>query len=693
MADKAIGELTAATTIDDSALFVAEQQGKAVSISGTVIKKYAKSYAVPDYIRTAAEAVARKMVTVTGALEAAETSLYASGYSVNQIQTAIDTDGSIFNTIGFSTTHRLNSSGAAVEYTDSYYSGICTTGFIPVVAGDVVRIQGITFNAALTQAGNCYIWFYDESFNALGSFNALYATEEYHFTLDSEGNVTEFTVLNPWSSFDTTSVAYFRMSGYDIDADSIITVNEEIPETDSGDDTTDYEGNSSESYAGAAPFSLAFLTDLHWDDEDESRLEAAQAALKVISEQAPLDLVCFGGDYVHNWTEVSADDAKEDISNCRRVFADTVAPAIWLRGNHDGNGYPDERLTRAEIYNRIGRAQHTLDGYISNPADPFGGYGYIDFPNAKVRVIAVNTSDNDYMGMSTPASDSVTAELINCHNIGAVQLQWIADTALCFSDKEDAKDWSIIVLSHVPIYSESDWYNSHTYTDDNGNAWECNVVNLETLFAAYRDKTAFSVTINEETASKDFSGINGRAGTIVFVNGHGHAFNSVTHNGFTYITCPNACDNGEKASSDGGTYTKGSAGTAAETAFTLLCFDLYNGNVYTWAYGAGYDNTIAVEIVEGEDAAGIYVSVAQGEENAGKPLVVGDDGSVTLGEVDPALTVLSVTEETDGSVTITEILEGDASNIITVSADSSGNPSSVTANGVTVPITWTEAGA
>ena len=48
MADKNIGSLPAAAAIDDNSLFVAEQQGAAVRVSGAVIKDYAKASAAKE---------------------------------------------------------------------------------------------------------------------------------------------------------------------------------------------------------------------------------------------------------------------------------------------------------------------------------------------------------------------------------------------------------------------------------------------------------------------------------------------------------------------------------------------------------------------------------------------------------------------------------------------------------------------
>lgn len=57
-----------------------------------------------------------------------------AGY-INQIPVSVDSDGSVYNTIGYKSGYRLSSSG-----TEKALAGSFVTGFIPVKAGDVIRI-------------------------------------------------------------------------------------------------------------------------------------------------------------------------------------------------------------------------------------------------------------------------------------------------------------------------------------------------------------------------------------------------------------------------------------------------------------------------------------------------------------------------------------------------------------------------
>lgn len=334
---------------------------------------------------------------------------------------------------------------------------------------------------------------------------------------------------------------------------------------------------------------MIFVTDLHNSDDDFG-LEHANQAIQTLCRTNNIDCVVFAGDYVRNWTGISKEEAIEDIKQCRKKIKNQVVPTIWLRGNHDTNGYVDERISKEEVYNLIAD-KNVNNGVVINENDPYGNYGYVDFTEKKVRVVLVNTSDNDFMGLKEVSNPANTADLINCHNVSATQLQWIADDALSFTES----GWQVIFVSHLALYystgSSPSWYNNHTYTDDNGDTWTCNLSNMSDLISAYINKTSFSATLNGETANKDFSALTYYADIACGINGHQHAFLVNTDELINYIGVGNACDSGEKESADGNTYTKIS-NTANDTTFDIIDFDFTNSYAYCWNYGAGYNRVV-----------------------------------------------------------------------------------------------------
>lgn len=373
-------------------------------------------------------------------------------------------------------------------------------------------------------------------------------------------------------------------------------------------------------------FKIVFVTDLH-NMDDVPRLEHANQAIQAICRMVDLDCVVFGGDYIRNWTEITKAEAIEDIKHCREKFRNQIVPTLWLRGNHDTNGYVGERLTKEEAFDLIAD-KNVENGAIINPADPHGNYGYLDFTDKKVRVIFINTSDNDFMVEKEGANSTDTAPLISAHNVSATQLQWIADNALNFTES----GWKVIFVSHLPLYwstgSNPSWYNNTTFTDGNGDKWTCNLSNMSKLIKAYINKTSFSATLNGATASKNFAGLSHYAEIANGIAGHQHAFLVNTDGLVNYISVGNACEGG-KESADGNSYPKVD-NTADDTTFDIIDFDFVEQCAYCWNYGAGYDRVVPFRYVA-EDVAvtGISLSATIGKLQVG--------GTVTLvANVEPA---------------------------------------------------------
>ena len=143
----------------------------------------------------------------------------------NLLPSAIDTDGSIYNGVGWQKGYRLGSDGAPVGQNDSYL-----TGFIPVKFGDVVRLKNVKWQYGVTtglNSGNQRVSFYDASKVHLGQAAAIGVGGMLAGVKDDNNIWTQFTVKN-WTGVDVGSAAYFRLNCAEISGDSIITVNEEI---------------------------------------------------------------------------------------------------------------------------------------------------------------------------------------------------------------------------------------------------------------------------------------------------------------------------------------------------------------------------------------------------------------------------------------------------------------------------------
>ena len=153
---------------------------------------------------------------------------------VNQIPISTDTDGSIYNGIGFMAARRIDSSGAVATLSNSGATNpIFVTGFIPVKYGDIVRLKNCFIDTTSVENNTVYGqngWsiqnaFYNSSKEPWG-LQVWTDTATGNFTSatpDSNGMVTEFTVKH-------SNAGYMRLclAPTGTPADAILTVNQEI---------------------------------------------------------------------------------------------------------------------------------------------------------------------------------------------------------------------------------------------------------------------------------------------------------------------------------------------------------------------------------------------------------------------------------------------------------------------------------
>lgn len=155
----------------------------------------------------------------------------------NQVPISTDTDGSIFNGVGYKENVRLSSSGGI---SGSAQNGSVTTGFIPWY-GDttVLRMKGVEWlYATPNYGGHYYVTFYDASKKYLNQYISSQITSygdiDHILTVTVGADGTETFVWN--TEYGTSNVVlqaarnakYIRINAYGKGADFIVTINEEI---------------------------------------------------------------------------------------------------------------------------------------------------------------------------------------------------------------------------------------------------------------------------------------------------------------------------------------------------------------------------------------------------------------------------------------------------------------------------------
>lgn len=148
---------------------------------------------------------------------------------VNQVPISTDTDGSIYNGVGYKDDTRLSSSGGV---SGTAQAGSVTTGFIPYVYTDVIRLKGAEFLGATAKySGHYYLLTYDSSKTKLYGPSSEAIDNGYYPTIEIDYNSeTGVTTIDLSKATDDAikNAAYFRINAYGKGADLIVTVNQEI---------------------------------------------------------------------------------------------------------------------------------------------------------------------------------------------------------------------------------------------------------------------------------------------------------------------------------------------------------------------------------------------------------------------------------------------------------------------------------
>lgn len=244
---------------------------------------------------------------------------------------------------------------------------------------------------------------------------------------------------------------------------------------------------------------------------------------------------------------------------------------IRIPGNHDQSTTVGNVYSYIGAYNRFDVAGQT----------PERGYGYIDLTDKKVRVIALNTSD--YRGTT------------GGYDLSYEQKKWFME-ALDLSDRDDAAEWGIVILSHFPLdFPDASDYNT--------------VSEVQAILAAYVHGGSVNITVNSacasansDTVTEDFGyDYGGKNAAGILLNAHGHlhngAFGFLEGCGVPRICAFNTCFYLEKSDTYGEIYDVDTAcgktaGTAEDTAVTFYAVDRTAQTIHAFVYGAGVDRQL-----------------------------------------------------------------------------------------------------
>lgn len=200
-------------------------------------------------------------------------------------------------------------------------------------------------------------------------------------------------------------------------------------------------------------FTFAAMSDLHVDNvgtgynqiPTKKSCEFAAKTLSILERSVDIGAAVMLGDFTASSSKYTAENVIKDFEFVRECFSNLGDyPVGWIRGNHEINYYKDSDrpMTNEELCEYIDSNNR---GMIADPQNPTGGYGFIDFPEYKIRMIFLNTSDVYTEYTFTDGEDAPSL------GMSSAQLKWLATTALDFSDKSDVSEWGIIINSHAPL--------------------------------------------------------------------------------------------------------------------------------------------------------------------------------------------------------------------------------------------------
>lgn len=329
--------------------------------------------------------------------------------------------------------------------------------------------------------------------------------------------------------------------------------------------------------------------------ETNASADQANRAAKVLTYLVRPDFVAHLGDVSCGHNSTTPDMLKKQIEEFTSMFREARSdiPMFVAIGNHDAGIYYHNEQTDGGVHTLAGyylyknftalsESNNTVIGGKEN-----GGYCYRDFPDKKLRVFLLNTSEK----LVAVQTDQAT--------YGA-QRVWLANALLDLNTKADATEWSFIILSHYPA--------------DYGNNMP-----LSELIKAYVEGASFTITdpvsdyyVGDKTShAVDFNGKNGAKMIAQF---HGHVHNFKTSKLYSYATgsgvqydahrvcIPNGQYNRENYYTTVGKYTDidfsedtdypKTANTADGTSFVVNVINPSEQILYSLCYGAGYDRTV-----------------------------------------------------------------------------------------------------
>lgn len=194
---------------------------------------------------------------------------------------------------------------------------------------------------------------------------------------------------------------------------------------------------------------FALITDTHryGPTADVRDAEAnINAFLDYCNQHKELEFAVYGGDFMNAY-DTNHEQALDCLQRSQDDFKSLPIPFYTTKGNHDCNGKqwknnrPDNTqiITDEEYYQLFSPMSESNplyhpEGIVIDQDNPHGNYYYRDFEKQRFRLIMLNNYDRDSL------------EVYGYHGL---QMKWLAEVALDFSQKESPSDWCFVLVGHA----------------------------------------------------------------------------------------------------------------------------------------------------------------------------------------------------------------------------------------------------
>jgi|GEM_PF-2706098 len=271
-------------------------------------------------------------------------------------------------------------------------------------------------------------------------------------------------------------------------------------------------------------FLLGFITDVH---SGGTAKYVHNKYLSALGEPLGFDILCNGGDIGLDTSATPDTHSRfEMMYNTKKGMIGNI-PWIYVKGNH-------ERLqSMAELGQIYNKSFNSIYGNFVF-GDIYGLYGYRDNVDKKIRIIFLNTSDNDAQ---------------EHYSMSATQLQWLSNTLL-----NTPSDYGIVILTHRMIDSIGRWKSNMSGAD--GEPWD-------TYRSILKDFVARTSGSGVDGITWDFS--TAEAKLICNLAGDSHFNSYVKRDGVNYIV--------RQGMQNAGSEMQGDATAASFDWKTKICLD------------------------------------------------------------------------------------------------------------------------